>query len=308
MSKILSLRELVYPNKDCYGEYLLLSEANHFNVFHRSEICDQIRPVHRSDFYKISLIKGKGVLQVRDKCFEINGNVLVFYNPTVPYCWEFLSEETPSYYCYFDAHFQSKLLNKDCVLQSPLFNPQMSPICVLNEEQAEDLRFVFNRMCREIKTDYHHKYDTLATYLQLLIQEGFKFFNTSERTSTNKSGATRIVSAFLNLLERQFPVDSVEHPLKLKAPGNFAQQLSVHVNHLNYAVKELTGKQTSDIISSRVITEAKALLEHSHIDIAQIGYMLGFEYPSSFITFFKRHSAQTPRAFRKSKNFGSRFI
>jgi len=302
MQKIHELKELLKSDKECYKEYLLLTEANHFNVLNQTEICEQTRPLHRNDFYKFSLVKGKGLLQVGDQYIEIDGNVLIFFNPTVPYFWHSLREETPSYACYFDNHFQTKLLNQNYFQQSPLFNPSISPVCELDEEQAKGIRSIFESMSLEIKSDYHHKYDTLATYLQLLIQKGFQLYHSNERTSANKSAATRIVSGFLNLLERQFPVDAINNALLLKTPGDFARELAVHVNHLNHSVKELTGKQTSDIISTRIITEAKALLKHSHADVAEIAYMLGFEYPSNFITFFKRHEKETPGAFRNNEH------
>lgn len=298
MQKIHELKDLMSVNKACYKEYQLLKEANHFNVFNQSEICEHIRFLHRSDFYKISLITGKGVLQIKDELIEINGTVLIFFNPTVPYFWQSLSEDLPSRYCYFDNHFQTKLLNQIYFQQSPLFNPNACPVFELNEEQAGEIRFVFESMSREIASDYHSKYDILATYLQLLLQKAFQILNTSERTSANKSASIRIMSNFLNLLEKQFPIDSVEHPLRLKTANDYARELSIHVNHLNHAVKEQTGKKTSEMIASRVITEAKALLIHTNADVTEIAYMLGFEYPSNFITFFKRHTKETPKLFR----------
>jgi len=301
MQKIHDLKELVASSKECYNEYLLLTEANHFNVVNQPEICEQTRPLHRNDFHKISLIKGQGLLQVSDQFVEIQGNVLVFFNPTIPYYWHSLSEQIPSYACYFDNHFQAKLLNTNYFQQSPLFNHLISPVCSLDDGQANEIRLIFEKMDQEISSDYHHKYDTLATYLQLLIQKGFQLSHANARTSANKSAATRIVSGFLNLLERQFPVDTVEQSLWLKTPKDFARELSVHVNHLNHSVKELTGKQTSEIIATRIVNEAKALLKHSHADVAEIAYLLGFEYPSNFTTFFKRHEKETPRNFRNSE-------
>ncbi|SHE90291.1 Helix-turn-helix domain-containing protein [Chryseobacterium arachidis] len=285
---------------ECFEEYLLLSQVHHFNVFNRSEICEKTQPLHRSDFYKISLIKGRGILQVRDELIEINGNVLIFFNPTVPYFWQTLAEETPSYYCYFDNQFQTKLLNKDYFQKSALFTSSMNPIFSLTDEQAEDVRRIFESMLLEINSEYHYRYDIIATYLQLLLQKAYKFQNISEKSSANKPAAIRLTSKFLNMLENQFPIDSLEHSLKLKTPNDFANELSIHVNHLNYVIKEVTSKSTSEIIASRVLTEAKALLNHSNFDISEIAYLLGFEYPSNFITFFKRHTKETPKSFRKN--------
>jgi AraC-like DNA-binding protein len=99
-------------------------------------------------------------------------------------------------------------------------------------------------------------------------------------------------------LERQFPIESVDNPLYLKTPQDFANGLAVHVNHLNRSVKEITGKSTSKHISARIVTEAKALLRHTDWTIAEIAYALGFEYPSYFNNYFKRVTGRNPSSIR----------
>lgn len=70
------------------------------------------------------------------------------------------------------------------------------------------------------------------------------------------------------------------------------------MNHLNRAVKEVTGKTTTEHISDRVVKEAKALLKHTDWSVSQIAYSLGYEYPNYFNNFFKKQTGVTPRALR----------
>jgi AraC family transcriptional activator of pobA len=74
--------------------------------------------------------------------------------------------------------------------------------------------------------------------------------------------------------------------------------LSVHVNHLNRAIRITTGKTTTEHIFDRLISEAKALLKHTNWNISEIGYCLGFEEPAHFNHFFKKQTSLTPSAFR----------
>jgi AraC-like DNA-binding protein len=74
--------------------------------------------------------------------------------------------------------------------------------------------------------------------------------------------------------------------------------LHVHVNYLNSAVKEVTGKPTTAHIADRIITEARALLQHTDWSIAEIAYALGFEYPTYFNNFFKKKTGEIPKAVR----------
>ena len=72
-----------------------------------------------------------------------------------------------------------------------------------------------------------------------------------------------------------------------------------YVNHLNHAVKEVTGKSPSVLISARIINEAKALLKYSDWSVSDIAFSLGFEYPTYFNQFFKKNTGVTPLSLRK---------
>ena len=72
----------------------------------------------------------------------------------------------------------------------------------------------------------------------------------------------------------------------------------VGFNLLNRAVKEVTGKSTTTHITERIVSEAKALLQHTAWNIADIAYALGFEYATYFNNFFKRLTGTNPKALR----------
>jgi AraC-like DNA-binding protein len=103
---------------------------------------------------------------------------------------------------------------------------------------------------------------------------------------------------FLDLLERQFPIESINKPLSLKTPSDFAAHLFVHVNHLNRVMKEVTGKSTSFHISERVYNESKKLLYNTDWTINEIAASLGFEYQNHFNVFFKKVAGKTPSEVR----------
>jgi AraC family transcriptional activator of pobA len=64
-------------------------------------------------------------------------------------------------------------------------------------------------------------------------------------------------------------------------------------------VKEVTGKSTTHI-NERLVTEAQLLLAHTNWGVGQIAYSLGFEYPTYFNNFFKKHTSLTPLTFRRT--------
>ena len=117
-----------------------------------------------------------------------------------------------------------------------------------------------------------------------------------EKPTINAS--KRIADLFLELLERQFPIDELNPKINFRSASDFANQLSVHTNHLNRAVKEITTQTTTHIITQRIAQEAKALLKHSNWNVSEIAYSLGFEETPHFNNFFKKLVGQTPLQFR----------
>ena len=251
---------------------------------------------NRKDFYKISLNTGQYIFNYADKSFETNETILFFGNPHIPYACEVISQ-IKGYACLFTEDFLKFTERSESLLQSPLFKIGGTPILTINTQQKEFLTSVFQKMIVEQDTDYIYKDELIRNYISLIIHEALKI-QPSENYSTHKNASSRIASVFLDLLERQFPIENTDHPLQVKTAQDFALKLSVHVNHLNRSVKEVTGKSTTTHISERIITEAKALLQHTNWTIAEIAYSLGFEYPTYFNNYFKKNTGTVPSALR----------
>jgi len=295
-TKAVTLKQLVQNNTACYAEYMMLSQEKHFDVFKGGEICTVVNQLHKSVFYKISLILGSGVLHIGDQRIEITGNSLIFYNPELAYRWESLQQDT-GYFCYFDHHFISNSMSEASFKESALFDIQLNPLYLLSDEQTCDLVFLFEKMLKESASAYQQKYLVLTHYLLLVIYEAHQYL----QDKTNKSvvtAATRITSLFLAELEQQFPVIPAEKHLELKQAGDFAEKLAIHVNYLNKAIKEVCGKSTSELIAARVANEARSLLQQGDYSLAEIAYSLGFEHTSNFNTFFRKHMNIAPGAFK----------
>ena len=251
----------------------------------------------RKDFYKVSLNTGKYVFNYADRSFETDGTILFFGNPHIPYSCEVVSSVNTGYASLFTEDFLKLSERSEGLLQSPLFKIGGTPILPINKTQKKELSTIFQKMIVEQDTDYQYKDEVIRNYLNLIIHEALKMQPT-ESFLKQKNAAARITAVFMELLERQFPIESTGTPLQLKSAQDFAKQLSVHINYLNSAVKEVTGKPTSAHISERIISEAKALLQHTDWNIAEIAYALGFEYPTYFNNFFKKKTGDTPKSIR----------
>jgi AraC-like DNA-binding protein len=268
-----------------------------FKVFQIESDSNATRIYSRKDFYKICLTTGKSIIHYADRSFEHEGTVLFFGNPHIPYSWETVSTTYAGYTCLFSEEFLKASDRSESLQRSPLFRMGGTPILKITEKQRQFLNTIFQKMMDEQESDYVFKDDLIRNYVNLIIHEALKIQPT-EKYDQRKNAASRITSVFLELLERQFPIESADHPLQLKTAQDYAKSLAVHVNHLNRSVKEVTGKSTTTHIAERIISEAKALLQHTDWTISEIAYALGFEYPTYFNNYFKRITGTAPSMLR----------
>jgi len=264
----------------------------HFNVFKRKH-CIHRTPFTRRDFYKIALVIGNGKMIYTDKEVVIDRPALLFSSPSVTSSWESGPGLQEGWFCLFTEAFIEPYELKSGLQDFPLFKVGGSHIVFLDDTQLTFLAATLSRMMEEMNVDYAGKYDLLRNYLRIVMHEALKIAPVSP-VETHSSAGARITTRFLELLERQFPIDSPEQFLKLKTANEFAQSLAVHTNHLNRSVKEVTGKTTTQHISERVIKEAHALLKHTDWSIAQVANGLGFEEPAYFTNFFKKYTGSSP--------------
>src|SRR5919112_1008357 len=268
-----------------------------FNVFQIESDGGAVRTYSRKDFYKICLTTGKSKINYAERSFEQEGSILFFGNPHIPYSWETISTMYTGYTVLFSEDFFKASNRSESLQNSPLFKIGGTPVLKIDEQQREFLNTIFRKMIEEQKSDYTYKDDLIRNYINLIIHEALKL-QPSEHYDQHKNAASRLASVFLELLERQFPIESTDNPLRLKTAQDYAAALHVHVNYLNREVKEVTGKSTTTHITERIVSEAKALLQHTGWNIADIAYALGFQYPTYFNNFFKRLTGTNRKSLR----------
>ena len=251
----------------------------------------------RRDFYKVCVLEGNSHIQYADREIIVNGPYLFFGNPHIPYSSELASGELVGYSCLFTEEFLKANDRSESIQESPLFKVGGTPVFEISHEQKAFISTLFDKILAEQNDNYFFKNDLIRNYLNLIIHEALKL-QPPETFFKHKNASSRIAHFFFELLERQFPIESTQQPLNLKTAQDYAQHLAVHVNHLNRAVKEVTGKTTTAHIAERIITEARALLQHTDWSVAEVAYALGFEYPSYFNNFFKRMTGAIPKSLR----------
>jgi AraC family transcriptional activator of pobA len=96
--------------------------------------------------------------------------------------------------------------------------------------------------------------------------------------------------AFKNHLERDFRSE--------KSVGYYAGKMFISAKVLTNAIQQTMGKTPKQLIDERVVLEAKRLLVHGNSSAKSIGLSLGFDEPTNFNKYFKKHTGKTPSEFK----------
>lgn len=305
--EFLSLEEFYQSICNLNGSSLvpegITKELGQFNVFDTSELLAQNNgkkgkmPYNRRLYYKISLISGKSRAEYADKVIDIEKYALLFATPKVPYNYTSEDEDHNAVFCVFSTDFITRANTGFALDELPIFSPGSVPVFELSEREYQYIRTVFSKMKSEQSSDYAFKYDLIRNYVMELIHLGQKLQPASVLYPKH-TASERVTSLFVELLERQFPIESNQQRIGLRTAKDFADRLAVHVNHLNKVLKENTGRTTTEVIGHRIIQEAKILLKQTNWTVSEIGYCLGFEEVAHFSNFFRKHTQITPNSFR----------
>lgn len=248
-----------------------------------------------ADYFIVSLFLERGKLSYADKWMEIQPGTVVFANPALPSAWEPLLDDEKEEKG-FSFMFSNEFIRKEewgFLLNTPLLDLTLHQAIFLNQEALNNVKLLFQKMMEVNQTDDGMKEELMHSLLHLIIYEAMR--GKEERPyKTQHNAAQRTVELFLLLLDRQFPINYPNQQLEMRSATDYAQRLSIHVNHLNRVVKQVTGKTTTDIIASRITKEAVRLLRESQLNIAEVAYALGFEEQASFSGFLKRRTGKSP--------------
>lgn len=100
----------------------------------------------------------------------------------------------------------------------------------------------------------------------------------------------RRLQAFKRDVERSFRVT--------RRALDYAEGLRCSAKTLDRGCRAFLGTSAKAYIDGRVILEAKRMLAHTRLSVAEIGEELGFSEPTNFVKFFKARAGLLPGAFR----------
>ncbi|MBL7921704.1 MAG: helix-turn-helix domain-containing protein [Bacteroidia bacterium] len=248
---------------------------------------------HKHDFFLTVLFtKGGGTHEIDFTNYKVEPGSVFMLRPGQTHNWK-LSKETDGFVFFHTKDFYDSWSAKEKIQDFPFFNSiHTPPLLLLTKKTREKAEVLFTEIKKEYEGNNVLKFQKIHTLITLTYIELTRLYQPEkEIKSGNYLGKLRQLE---ELIDKNYK--------KIKAPKQYAQMMALTEKHLNRISNTCLNKTTTDLISDRIILEAKRLLTHSKLPVNVIAGELGFNDNSYFARFFKKHTGMTALEFiRNSK-------
>ncbi|MEP7320993.1 MAG: helix-turn-helix transcriptional regulator [Saprospiraceae bacterium] len=247
---------------------------------------------HRTGFYHILWFqKGSATHLVDFKPVKIKPNTILFLNKDTVQRFDNKGGFDGKAILFTDSFFCKTESDNRFLRSSILFNDLFS----ISQIQMDKTASLFSDLFQMMEKELEHEKDISQSDILKNLLHNFLLLSERERRKQNfteiKKGADLdYLLHFKDLLETNYH--------SLKQVNAYSKKINVTEKRLNQATSNVLGKSPKQMIDDRVMLEAKRLLAHTHENVKEIGFTLGFDEPTNFIKYFRKHSNSTPIEFR----------
>ena len=284
---ILNIRK--FEKEELLNDFYSNSFYNHI-----VENRDQVNKPHSHDFFLcVFFTRGTGKHEIDFNTYPIVPGAIFFLKPGQTHFWEF--EEIPEGFIFFHTQeFHDFYFLNHKLSSFPFwFSINNPPIMVLHPEKIKKIEPLFEEINSEYAKEEAFKRIKLVNLLNLVYVELSREYSSTELNSGSTSPAyIKILRGLETLVEEFYRVE--------KSAKFYADKLNITNKHLNRVTRETLNKTTTDLITERVILEARRLIVHSTNTLSELGEMLGYSDYAYFSKVFKLKTGMTPLEFKRA--------
>jgi AraC-like DNA-binding protein len=256
--------------------------------------------IQRLNHYSLIWIqKGNGTLKADFSEYDFNGSMLLSFSPYQPFM---VSTKTnisgvvihfhPDFFC---IHKHQKEVACNGVLFNNIYN---SPMVKVEEKASTSFEMIIEQFKEEMKKSALAQYELIVSYLKI-------FLITASRLKTEQQSEIQQVTT---IKEEPFIIQNlknyIETHYKTKhSASEYANMLAITPKALTRLTKAHFNKTLTDLISERIIIEAKRELYLTNKTVKEIAYELGYNDEYYFSRFFKKNADVSPQLYRETIGF-----
>ena len=283
MNKELTI-ELVNPQTNVLAFRLIqLNDDNYFKSL-KSFNC-----------YKFILIrKGKGQVTFDVARYDFSENCLIRFPIYQPFQIEANGPLDGVLLQFHPDFFWNQRYQMESTCKQVLFKSiNEVPLIKISKPEMDQLLYPLDHLVSELNGDRLGRYDITIAWVKIFMVYASRIkMEKGKINSATLSEAHYIIRKLIDAVEQHFQ--------RKHRPADYAKLLNVTVKTLNRTAKQHLEKTVSDMISERIITQAKHELFLNDKPIKEIALELGFHDVAYFSRVFKVQTGVSPDGYRKS--------
>ena len=233
---------------------------------------------HRHDFYEVLYITGgMGTHFIDFNAYPIEPHTFYFISPGQVHYWETVVPIEGNILIFTDDFLLLAPADYMVLHELSFFHSvEGSPTLQLNESDHLQVTSLFRVIAEEFKVHDFRAASVLRSYLHILLVQIQRICEIQEANAGNGQDkiAQKLTRQFKQLITKPFATK--------RSVRDYADQLSITVNHLNKTVRATTGFTPGQLIRQEIVLEAKRLFQHTDLTATEVGYRLDFDDPSYF--------------------------
>jgi len=256
--------------------------------------------VQRHNYYSLIWVKhGSGKVRADFKEYDLSTSSLFAFSPYQPFV--FLAEHIsgvalffhPDFFC---IHKHQAEIACNGVLFNNIYEP---PFIGVSDDSSATLDDVLTQIRNEIQKTTLAQHEILVSYLKIFLIHCSRLKREQAPLARTDLAAVREPFILQNLK------DAIEKNFKTKhSASEYANELNISIKALAKATKTYFNKTITELISERIIIEAKRELYLTNKTVKEIAYGLGYDDEYYFSRFFKVNTDISPHLYRETVGFG----
>ncbi|MES2578715.1 MAG: helix-turn-helix transcriptional regulator [Bacteroidota bacterium] len=248
-------------------------------------------PHRHNSYVLVFFTKGSGTHEIDFDVFTIQPGSMFFLQPGQMHHWN-LSDDVEGFVIFYSQEMYNLYFGQKTIGDYPFYSSvDNKPEMVFDAAESKLILPYFEGLILETQTNQLLKQDKIMNLLDIIHIEIARKYSETHLHEAHSYNVK--IKTFELVLEHNFK--------KEKAPSFYASQLAITLKHLNRICNEMLQKTTTEVITDRIILEAKRMLMDKKFTVNEIATELGFDDYSYFTRLFKKNTLMTPTDFRISK-------
>ena len=256
--------------------------------------------LQRNNYYSLIWVKeGIGKLKTNFSEYNFEKNSLFSFAPYQPFMLSSTSVKGVAIYFHSDFFCIHKH-QTEVTCNGVLFNNiYQKPFFRVDEKLEDTLDKVVEQIKTEIQRPGLAQYELLISFMKIFLISASRAKAQQQPESIPLPTSRREPFILQNLKE------AIEKDFRSKhTPQDYAILLNISSNALARIAKTHFNKTLTNLITERIIIEAKRELYLTNKSVKEVAYELGYDDEYYFSRFFKKNVNISPQAYRETVGFG----